>query len=300
MGQPDIQWEGKYLEEAFESDSNRIVFSSARKFFRKPFKSGVCIKLCLEGEEKYYINNHPFLNRKGEFLVNNNESEVSVDFESRSDSKGICIYLSQDTINDTYSHLIGSNQLDECVTTEFPDFYEDIYKIDNSRFSAFLPFLKNIQPDKGATIDQKIFDLEHFYFSIAEALILEKVKIGKVTDTMDANKKSTRDELYKRATLAKNYIHSSTKEPFDLTALSKNVGVSKFQLIRIFQSVYGKTPKQYDLIFRMNRAKDLLESGDESTISSIAFQMGYPDLPTFSKAFKKVYAESPSHFLRNF
>ena len=77
----------------------------------------------------------------------------------------------------------------------------------------------------------------------------------------------------------------------DLIACS---GVSEAYFRRIFQSVYGQPPKQYIQSKRLAQAHAILESGEFSTVQSVAAQVGYDDPLYFSRAFKRRYGIAPS------
>jgi len=71
-------------------------------------------------------------------------------------------------------------------------------------------------------------------------------------------------------------------------------GVSEAYFRRIFQAVYGQSPKQYIQNKRLLQAHAILESGEFSTIQSVAAQVGYDDPLYFSRAFKRAYGIAPS------
>lgn len=69
--------------------------------------------------------------------------------------------------------------------------------------------------------------------------------------------------------------------------------MSEFHFYRCFKQVTGRTPYQYMLEKRLAHGRELL---NEKTmlVSEIATQCGFPDVFTFSKAFKRKYGLSPT------
>jgi AraC-like DNA-binding protein len=57
------------------------------------------------------------------------------------------------------------------------------------------------------------------------------------------------------------------------------------------------TPLQMQEQLRMEKAKELLYS-DCISLTSIAYQLGYTDLASFSKRFKKYYKIAPSQYIK--
>src|ERR1700741_1652568 len=75
--------------------------------------------------------------------------------------------------------------------------------------------------------------------------------------------------------------------------VAKERSMSEFHFYRCFKQVYGISPYQYMLMKRLQHANVLLNE-EGKTISSIASECGFPDLSTFSKAFKRKFGFSPS------
>jgi len=71
--------------------------------------------------------------------------------------------------------------------------------------------------------------------------------------------------------------------------------MSEFHFFRCFKNVLGITPYQYLLEKRLQHSYSLLKQ-KELLISTIAKECGFPDVFTFSKAFKRKYGLSPSKY----
>ena len=71
-------------------------------------------------------------------------------------------------------------------------------------------------------------------------------------------------------------------------------GVSEAYFRRIFQAVYGQSPKQYIQSKRLLQAHAILESGEFSTVQSVAAKVGYDDPLYFSRVFRRRYGIAPS------
>ncbi|GAF66039.1 putative DNA-binding protein [Bacillus sp. TS-2] len=90
-----------------------------------------------------------------------------------------------------------------------------------------------------------------------------------------------------------DYVITHLNEPLRNEKLSKIVGMSEKYFIYYFKQTIGVTPGRYIYQLKMNRARELVYSNQYS-IEQIAEQLGYPDIYSFSKAFKKYYLVSPS------
>jgi transcriptional regulator GlxA family with amidase domain len=75
--------------------------------------------------------------------------------------------------------------------------------------------------------------------------------------------------------------------------------VSERTLARRFAAATGQSPHAYLQGLRLDAARALLEVGD-LTVQSIASQVGYGDVSSFSRLFREVVGLSPGAYRRRF
>jgi AraC-like DNA-binding protein len=102
--------------------------------------------------------------------------------------------------------------------------------------------------------------------------------------------------LYRRVVQAKMFIDENYSSPIDLNNIADEAAFSKFHFIRLFKEIYGKTPHQYLIAVRIEKAKDLLKTGDE--VKNVCCDVGFESISSFSGLFKRVVGISPSAFHR--
>jgi AraC-like DNA-binding protein len=100
--------------------------------------------------------------------------------------------------------------------------------------------------------------------------------------------------LYKRIVQAKLFIDSHYAEQIDLDNIADQAHFSKFHFIRLFKSIYGRTPNNYLIKIRMDRARILLEKG--CTILETTMLVGLDSTTSFAAMFRKIAGQSPSAF----
>jgi AraC-like DNA-binding protein len=100
--------------------------------------------------------------------------------------------------------------------------------------------------------------------------------------------------LYRRAVQAKLFIDSHYAEKIELNNIADEACFSKFHFIRLFKSIYGKTPRHYLSGVRINHAKRLLQRN--MPVSEVCFSVGFTSTTTFSGLFKKSVGMSPSAY----
>jgi AraC-like DNA-binding protein len=101
--------------------------------------------------------------------------------------------------------------------------------------------------------------------------------------------------LYRRIVQAKLFIDANYADEIDLNNISDEAYFSKFHFIRLFRTIYGKTPHQYLTSVRIEKAIQLLRS--EKTVSEVCSLVGFNSLTSFSGLFKRIAGMSPSAYL---
>lgn len=109
-----------------------------------------------------------------------------------------------------------------------------------------------------------------------------------------AKKWATREDLLARIELARLAILANPCEA-SLEQLAKEAGVAPHHFHRLFRTSYGQTPGQCAFSARINRAKELLETTDDS-IAEITLAVGFSSTGTFCTRFKKVVGLRPSEY----
>ncbi len=101
--------------------------------------------------------------------------------------------------------------------------------------------------------------------------------------------------LYRRIVQAKLFIDKNYASKIDLTNISDEAYFSKFHFIRLFKSMYGKTPHQYLKYVRIEKAKEFLKS--ETSITDVCYSVGFNSITSFSGLFSKTVGVSPSEYV---
>ncbi|MGJ8620371.1 MAG: helix-turn-helix transcriptional regulator [Methylophilaceae bacterium] len=81
-----------------------------------------------------------------------------------------------------------------------------------------------------------------------------------------------------------------------LLELAQLAGQDKSSFSKSFHDAMGYAPYEYFTLRRMDRAKQLLQTG--STVTDVAFNVGYTNPSKFSATFRKVFGITPSVWRR--
>lgn len=91
-------------------------------------------------------------------------------------------------------------------------------------------------------------------------------------------------------------IKSEPFKKYDTERMAEKVGVSSVHFRMLFRQKTGKSLHQYILEQQMLTAGELLKNG-QFRIGELADYCNYPDIGTFSRAFKRYYKISPRQWL---
>ena len=109
----------------------------------------------------------------------------------------------------------------------------------------------------------------------------------------------THDEKERRQVSRLHSLFSAVEKQlqfnWDMESLSEKAHYSAPHLHRLCLQVFGRSPKQHVIYLRMTRAKSLLQS-TQWPVSYIASYVGYANVFTFSKRFKKSTGLPPSAY----
>lgn len=92
-------------------------------------------------------------------------------------------------------------------------------------------------------------------------------------------------------------LHKEPTEPWTISALARQVGLSRTRLAERFRHFLGESPMAYLAQWRLKLGADLLKSTDDS-VATIAAAVGYGSEATFNRAFKREFAHPPAQFRR--
>ncbi|WP_438351904.1 AraC family ligand binding domain-containing protein [Paenibacillus sp. FA6] len=144
-------------------------------------------------------------------------------------------------------------------------------------------------------IEQRILRLSNAIFSEKDEAYCSELLLS-LTDSLIQTNLSTDDKkdnaLIRKA---KEMLHTNLENVLKLDEISKELHLSKFQFIRLFNAHTGITPYQYFLNCKIERAKQLIEKNGD--IYSAVAECGFVDLTHLNKHFKSVYGTTAFEYM---
>ena len=103
---------------------------------------------------------------------------------------------------------------------------------------------------------------------------------------------ATAPDVYERLCRARTFIDLCYDLPLNLEQISSQACFSRYHFLRLFRAAFDKTPHQYLVERRIEKAKELLSSKD-LRVTDICFEVGFQSLGSFSSLFHKYVGHAP-------
>ncbi|MEP7232602.1 MAG: AraC family transcriptional regulator [Ginsengibacter sp.] len=275
-------------------DKNIIYYNAFKKANIKNVFNSFSLKFVLKGTAYYKIDSGLYKVVPNSVLVApaqpgrvyfNEEEEVIV----------LCVSINDGIITEAFNLAKGEFSFDNFLDGyfKFPCFMEALYKNNDVSYLAALQALTKTVSSTPALP----FVSEEWFFDMSGKIVNNELKNIHSLSGMSPVKLSTRKELLKRLNNAKKYMDDNFLDIPAIGAIAKESALSQFHFFRSFKEVFSVTPFKYMQDKRLEYARDLLLK-KEYKICEIANECSFPDLFTFSKAFKKKYGLPPSHYLK--
>ncbi len=261
---------------------NKLLYSNHSDDISISYQTTYTIKYVIDGVKHYNFNNQDIEVSNSQYLILNNDSLITT--EARKGTKGLSLFLSSKLINEI-SHFYSRNN-------SSIKFLEIIQKNSNQKVNNLLSQIVYLYENNQIGLKQQIDDL---FIEISELIVQEQLSIDNNFMNLKVVKHDTKRELYKSIIETKEYLIDNFRDRISLEIISRDIGISKYYLHRLFREINGNTPLEYLKIIRLEKAKNKLQYSKDS-IFEIAFKCGFDNTAYFSNVFKKHFGLSPTQY----
>lgn len=275
-------------------ESNVIIHCLGKNIYYPTHWGPLSIKCAFEGKEYYQKNRCKYAVSENNFLLLNEGTEYSSYIEPGQEVESLTVNFNikyQSEVARTV--LSGNDKLldDPFIIGNRGILVEEKLFNYNPGISALIYKIKGLTENFHENTE---LINEALYF-LLEAILLSNAGLSNEIKDINAAKPSTRREMYRRLNEVKDYIDSCFNEDITLDDLSKIALMSPFHLLRQFKKNYRITPHQYLTSRRLDRAKESVLHSNAS-LSDICFMIGFSDISSFSKLFKRRFGLSPQQY----
>ncbi len=267
-----------------------IINTKTKQEQRADIKGTLSLFSSNKGEGYYTTGNSTLKVNEDTFIISNEEQHYGIDIHSPQVTETFNIHFSTKMLRHLYPVLtLKEEELLDQVDIEKGEvnFYNKLYWKDE----VFRGTVKSIQYYQSIGELDDIMT-EQLLSDLLSHLYQKQISTQKNINTASVVKKSTKEEILARLANATDYIHSHYQERILLDQLAIVACLSKYHFLRLFKQVYRMTPYQYISNIRLDKASQLLGT-THMNIGSIALQVGYDNISTFSRAFKRRYKTWP-------
>ena len=131
--------------------------------------------------------------------------------------------------------------------------------------------------------------------SLAARLVQNQVD----TPVRDVSARATQAGLdRRRLTRVLDYIGANLEGDLTLARLASVACLSRFHFSRAFKAAIGRSPHHYVGAKRLERAKQMLEKGDQP-LAHIALILKFSCQANFTRAFREATGQTPAQYRRS-
>ncbi len=99
-----------------------------------------------------------------------------------------------------------------------------------------------------------------------------------------------------RVQRVQDFVERNLAEPLSLAELARVAHFSPFHFHRIFTALVGETPSAYVRRLRLEKAATMLRHHEGHSVTEIAFDCGWQEVSSFSRAFRRHFGVAASEW----
>jgi AraC family transcriptional regulator len=269
---------------------NLVLHAKGTRHVVTDFPGPLSIKSVIRGEVGWVVDGRNIVVDTRSFLVLGDGQKYSMDVDAPRPIETCCAFFRRGFVEQVTQDMTSPLQasIDEPQRQAPP--LKFLSRLHADSKSRILPSLWSLAARCSTQLQPSSFE-EDFLVLSAELMKLYReitVEISRVP----AAKASTREELFRRLQLAREYIHSKVDQQVSLEEVARESCLSRFHLHRSFTRVFRRTPHAYLTALRLEKAQSLLQAG--RTVTEVCMDVGFSSVSSFSRLFRSNFGSSPS------
>lgn len=252
------------------------------------YTSTYSIKFVLSGCERYRIGKQVHLITPNHYLIVGNGTDIQ--YLSSPDSIAASVFMTPELVADVFN--IMSRRPDdvlECMERPLThlELFEAVYHADDGIGRSMQAWCRHAIANR-----QEMLLGESFFYSLAEKLIRVQTRLGHQFRKLEHHRVAVRQELQRRLIAGRNFLLDHWNSRCSLDEVARAACLSPYHFHRLFRQVFGVTPVKFHLRHRCELAAQRLRSG--MSVSDCALLLGFADIHTFSKVYRREMGAPPS------
>ncbi len=277
------------------SDVNTILYERGwKRYYAESPSDYLSLKSFSNGAAHYTVGSSRFLVHARVYLLLNHGQPYTIEIDSDQDIESFCLFFAPG-FADSIQHSVVTAD-DQLLTNPYNspptslNVFERTYPYDDNLSSSIVSL-------KQATIHKPMTRgwFEESLHRIMLCLLQSQTNIYREIEKLPAARPATREELYRRLHLARDYAEAIFTTPVTLEDMAQVACLSPNHLLRTFKHLFGQTPHQYRIGKKLDYACQLLEESNFS-VTEICMTIGFESLGTFITLFHRRFGVTPTQY----
>lgn len=241
----------------------------------------------IEGTSMQYINDKSFGTIKHDLIIINEGDIHYTICEPQKDVRILVVKFLPQLLDNSYSKVFESKYILAFLNSRIKQTCYPVDTLNNSTeiHNLLMGLYKEFTESKEG---YEIFIKGYIYQLIAYLVRNDVLNINRPSDKKQDLLKL--DKLF-------NYIENHFRENIDLKKAAGMLNLSYYYFSRYFKKITGRNFKQYVDFVRVCEVEKLLLSEDIN-ISQAAYEVGFSNVSSFNRVFKRVRGYTPRHIKR--
>ena len=263
---------------------NLILRANARFHSVKDYPGPLSIKTVTKGLATWRHDGRNLPLRQESFLVLTDGHPYSRTIEARVPVHTCCVFFARGFVESVHSSM---TQIDlEPDSFVQLDFLSHVHPRDGRMLHRIGQIAARVNPDA--------MWIEEQFVSLAHDLLHLYDEVRKRISHLPGRKAGTREELYRRVSRGRDFIHAHAFSRISLKEVAQASFLSPYHFHRAFRRAFGISPHEYVTRLRIDRATQLLLTVRELSIMNVAENVGFESATSFANLFRRHKGISPS------
>lgn len=252
------------------------------------------IKCFFQGAALYRVGRGYHAINDAAYLVLNHGQSYTLTIDAEQPVESFCLFFAPGFAESVRRSL--TTPLDRLLESDPADSGPSLHLFERTYLhdAILSPALFELRRSCASDTLQPALLIEQFH-TIVERLLRAQSVVSAEVDAFPAARAATRNELYRRLYLAKDYADALYATPMTLDDMADVAGFSANHLLRTFKQAFGQSPHQYVTSRRLAQAQLLLQKTDQS-ITEVCHAVGFESLSAFSWLFRRRFGVSPQQY----
>ncbi len=289
-----IYWRAEHGQ--IEGINNGYAHFTSQGLLGEEQKTRFSVRFGMKGTQLYHINQSQLRVNTDQFLVMNHETEYSVTSEYSEDITMLAFCFNENFVKDFVAYH-KQTQVGLLDAFGLYDLTEPLPEFPLHTLPVTEELRRKIQHTVGYKMSNHLSEVDDYdlFSGMLETIFASTNASLNVFQDQEIVKRSTKVELYKRLSIARDYIQAHFSEDVNLNELSRVACLSPYHFHRAFKHTFGITPKKFVTGLRIEKAKWLLLHRSYS-VQNICNDVGFKDVSSFTRLFTSYTGQTPSVF----